>query len=111
MKFKNKLEREQFIKSYQEWDLLYDLEEIKVKVYRKQLNTGAIIYATEYEHYNGYRKEYSRAVKYHLVLPDTDEYRKTSCCGFEYCVGYDPCGDSMGTLVDYLTKHREEVEV
>lgn len=111
MKLKNKAEREEFIKNYQEWELLYNLEEIKVKIYKKQLNTGAVIYATEYEGYNGYKKEFYKSVKYHLVLPSKDEYRKNSCCGYEFCVTYDPSGDSLSTLVDYLTKNREEIEV
>ena len=111
MKLKNKAERESYLKNYKSWDVLTGIPQIKVVIYVKRLNTGAIIYATEYSNYNGYKKEFSRAVKYHLVLPMADKYTKNSCCGFEYCVTYDPCGDSISTIVDYLTKNRDMVEI
>ncbi|MEG2429028.1 MAG: hypothetical protein RSA99_01465, partial [Oscillospiraceae bacterium] len=76
--------------------------------YKKILNNGAIIYATEFLNYLRHRKKFEVAVKYNLVLKIDDEYNVNSIYA-EYHVAYNPNGCSISTIIDYLTKNRKEL--
>lgn len=115
MKLKNKAEREKFIKDYKSFELFKEIPEIEVKLYRKELNNGAVIIVTEYQSYvysfedNEYRK--CSTVQYHLILPQEDEYQKNTYYGKNEFSTYKPSGHSIGTIIDYLTKNRDLIEV
>ena len=114
MKLKNKTERENFLKNYKSWELFKEIPEIEVKLYRYVFPNGTAIIATEhaiftYDRFESGRSYYKKitAVKYHLILSETDDYRNSTFLN-EYKL-YNPTGDSFTTIVKYLTVRRPEV--
>ena len=109
LNLKNKTERENFLKEYSNWDIFLVSPALRIKIFKYQFQNGAIVYATEYQHYDSYRKSFRTQVVYHLILKMSDEYTKNSCCGNQYLVSYEPSGNSFGTIVDYMTKNKEVI--
>ena len=108
---KNKAEREQFLKNYKEWEKLDSYPLLGLEFYRHVFRNGATVIVTEYQRARGDGTQYTVS-KYHLILLEDD--------------GYDPFGMNSGhapsefltytlegcgitTIVDYMTKKRDEV--
>ena len=116
MIIKNKQERENFINNYKAWGVWKEVPELNLKFYRYELPTGAVIIVTEYMEYvskyiggkSGYEYENicETRQKFRLILPEDDEYT-----GAEYLRTYTPDGTSAGTIVDYMTKNRDKIDV
>ena len=115
MGFKNKKEREEFLKHYELWELWKEIPEIEVKLYRYAfIKTGAVIVATEYSKmefasFGAKGAEYKKArdVKYHLFLREGDSGYRCDYIPNEYKL-YNPAGDSKSAIIDYLAKVRPE---
>lgn len=114
MKLKNKVEREKFLKNYKSWELFKEIPEIEVKLYRYVFPNGTVIIATEHSSFGFDRFENGRsfykkisAVKYHLILSETDDF-SNSIFHAEYKT-YNPTGDSLSSIIKYLTVKRPEV--
>ena len=103
MILKNKQERENFINNYKAWGVWKEVPELNLKFYRYELPTGAVIIVTEYMTYT--------SKKFCLILPEDDEYTKEHTYGAEYLRTYTPDSTSAGTIVDYMTKNRDKIDV
>lgn len=111
MKFKNKKEREEFIKNYTSWGIGKEVPELGLKFYRYEFNTGAVVIVCEYIRYIGWKEKYITANRMCLILPENDPYNGDSMYGTEYYKTYTLDGVSIGTITDYMTKNRDTIEV
>ena len=121
--FKNKAEREKFLREYREWlrdgyrewmsrkgmyydYKLFDEHEIKLKFYRCQFKNGSTVIVTECET-NG-----KLETRYNLIIPDNDSYnpwdQHSGRTQSEFR-GYNLQGVSVGVIVDYMTKRKDEI--
>lgn len=114
MKLKNKVEIENFLNNYKSWELFKEIPEIEVKLYRYVFTNGTVIIATEhasfaYDHFENGRTFYKKAtaVKYHLILSETDDFSNGAF--FNEYKNYNPDGDSLTAIIKYLTVKRPEV--
>lgn len=114
MILKNKAEREEFLNNYKSWELFKEIPEIEVKLYRYVLPNGTAIIATEHAIFTYDRFEsgitiYKKitAVKYHLILSETDDFRGGTFFNEYKC--YNPTGDSLIAIIKYLTVKRPEI--
>jgi hypothetical protein len=116
--FKNRAEREAWVKDYKNWklddgramDIWKSVPELALNFYRYDFANGAALVATEYNYWNGYTNECQRRRRFCLVLPEHDAcVDKSSVCGEEWHRTYTLEGCSLGTVVDYLTKHRDDL--
>ena len=108
---KNKAEREEFLKNYRKWGVLYEMLELQARYYRYDFSTGAHVIITEY---GGSKTDYSGRKyvknKYWLYVPAGDEWLTHNTNLAEtHSVKYDPSGCGMGIIVDYMTKNRDNL--
>lgn len=112
MKLRNRTERENFLKNYKEWGIWAFFDGLNLKFYRYKFETGAVVVVTEYEIYSAWKKEFATMAKYCLILKDGDDFESTnSFGGAEYYKTYTLGGTSISTIVDYMTKNKEKIEV
>ena len=114
MQLKNKAQREQFLENYKKWNLILEIPELQIKFYRYTFQNGTVIIATEhavmkFSHFAKTCKyQTGRAVKYHLLLDKSDEYR-VQFSEIEHRV-YNPSGDSKTSIIEYLSKTKPEID-
>lgn len=115
MQLKNKAERERFLGNYRSWELMHEVPELELKFYRYVFSNGTVIIATEYAKlvFADYTKghfEYKKGtgVRYHLILSDKDKYN-TGYSDTAYKL-YEPSGDSVSSIVKYLTDTKPDIE-
>ncbi len=99
--FKTMKERRNFIDNYRKWGISHTLPELALAVYKTELNTGAIIYATEYM-YKSYQGKNEYNVIYSLVMPESDIFLNSR--SYLY---FTPTGCGITTLMTYLKMHPE----
>ena len=111
--FKNKAEREKFLREYKEWQEMeigdYDYRsirwhEVKIDFYRYKFKNGATVIVTE--------RPQTMETRYNLIIPEGDSYnpwdQNSGRTPSEFR-GYNLTGVSVGTIVDYMTKRKEEI--
>lgn len=108
MKLKNKKEREQFVKNYKAWGVWKEIPELNIKLYRYDFNNGDCIIVTEFIRSKSAYLSEREDQKYHLVLTKETPYKSTYGQCYDY---YEPSGCCLGTIIDYLTQLRNEIEV
>lgn len=114
MLLKNKKQREEFLNNYRNWELWKEIPELDLKFYRYRLPNGTVIIATEYacmkfaDYRNGhFEYEKSTSVRYHLILSEADKYKiEHSNTAYKY---YNPSGDSISSIIQYLAETKPEV--
>ena len=114
MLLKNKKQREEFLNNYRNWELWKEIPELDLKFYRYTLPNGTVIIATEYacmklaDYRNGH-SEYAKStsVRYHLLLSKADNYKiEYSYIAYKH---YNPSGDSISSIIQYLTDTKPDV--
>ena len=107
--FKNKAEREKFLREYKEWpDLGYGMtfQEVTLRFYRHVFKNRATVIVTECGETG------KQETRYNLIIPDGDNYNPwdmhSGRTPSEFS-GYNLQGVSVATIVDYLTKRRDEI--
>jgi hypothetical protein len=124
LNFKNKTEREAFVKDYKNWTenggetklgLWKSIPELDLSFYRYEFTNGAILVVTEYKEYKTIysnnlqtrKNDFITEHRFCLILPEGDTYADTShTYGEIYHRTYTLSGCSMGTVVDYMTKNK-----
>lgn len=94
---------------------MLEIPELELKFYKYILPNGTVIIATEYARLRFSGKSRTgrikdHAVKYHLILDETDTYRTQFSSLFEHKV-YNPNGDSKTSIIEYLTKTKPEINI
>lgn len=116
MQLKNKSQREEFLKNYKAWGVWKEIPELELKFYRYEFANGTVIIATEYAllkfaDYRNHQFKYQKGVgvKYHLILSEQDKYN-TGYSDTAYKL-YNPSGDSMSLVVEYLMKTKPDIMI
>ena len=102
--FKNKAEREQFLRDYVHWgreELIY-FHEAAIKFYRHVFKNGAVVIVTKVE----------GDARYNLIIPEGDSYnpfdQNSGRTPSEFRA-YGPHGTSVSVIADYMTKRKDEI--
>ena len=109
--FKNKAEREKFLREYKEWPknnsrckYVFEWFEAELDFYRHVFKNGATVIVTECP--------LSKGTRYNLIIPNGDEYnpwdQNSGRTPSEFR-GYNLQGVSVGVIVDYMTKRKDEI--
>ena len=107
--FKNTKEREAFLKDYKKWGVWKEIPELNMTYYRYTFKNGACVVVTEYLTYSAFYKKNLVVEKYCLILPDEDDYKASDACGWVYFKHFTPNGHGISTIIDYMTKKRNEI--
>ena len=94
----NKEARREFLKGYRNWTLVQSIPTLELKIYEFKFANGSKIIATEY------KSKYTEnsLVNYCLLLPDSDTFD-------DWHRAYNPNGDSVRTLHDYMLRNRDGI--
>lgn len=106
--FKNKKEREDFIKNYKPWGVWKELPELGLKFYRYEFANGAVIIVTECPEYHSWAKEKWVTTARHCLILDED-YELPNSYGSGCCRAYDLSGTAPTYIIDYMTKFAKEI--
>ena len=107
--FKNKAEREKFLREYKEWaDLSYGMtfQEVTLRFYRHVFKNKAKVIVTVCEGTG------MQETRYNLIVPEGDGYNpwdQHSVRAPSEFRGYNLHGVSVGVIVDYMTKRKDEI--
>lgn len=101
LKLNNKQERLDFLKKYRSWEMLYHLKEVHCIIYRYKLANGMWLFARET--YSPRRDEAN--VTYNLYSPFISE----EVLGYCYFDTFILSGHRINEIVDFLTKHKDEI--
>ena len=115
--FKNKAEREKFLREYRNWQSIQGSDQnhfnwhgITLNFYRYEFKNGATVIVTDCPRYHDGKFEFE--TRYNLIIPEGDGYNPydmhSGCTPSEFR-GYNLQGVSVGTIVDYMTKRKEEI--
>lgn len=110
MILKNKKERENFLKNYQSWGVWKEIPELKVKWYKCDFVNGDRIIVTEFYKPSTLYFPEGVSQRYDLIITDNSPYKFVSPFYNEH-KNYGVSGCSMSTIVDYLTKCRNCLEI
>ena len=115
LNFKNKTEREEFIKNYTAWGVWRSVPELELSFYRYDFANGAVLIVTEYKDY-GYiynsssnwrnnRQDFKTNHRYCLILSGDDNYIDDKySTNYHKTYTLEGCGVSI--VVDYMTKNK-----
>ena len=111
-KFKNRKEREDFIREEKNYPLLVlQNEELGITVRRLDFKNGIRVYRSTFKEYITWKDESVEVVRFHLI--DTDKFRErpqaSACCTDYTCRHYTLDGTAIGYIVDYMTKYKDEI--
>ena len=102
---KNKTERQNFLTTYRTWELIANVDYLKLKIYRRRLKNQTAIIALVAENLKNIKDR--PAVEYSIfVEPDNNT-------SFDYTISsnfFNLCFNSENNIIDYLTKHKTEIE-
>ena len=103
---KNKEERLTFLKGYQSCELISNIDYLKLKIYRRKLKNKTAVIALSAERFDNKQKNYP-SVKYSLFFEpgssEPNDYRFNNAY-------FNLWFNSETEIVDYLTKHKKEIE-
>jgi len=102
--YKNRAEREAFLRGYKDWDLFHKfyLGYRDVRIHQFSFKNNAHVYATEC----------GNVVRYNLLIPESDNYNpfdQHSGRAPKEFQAYNLTGCSIGTIVDYMTKRKDVI--
>ena len=111
-KFKNRKEREDFIREEKNYPVLVlQNEELGISVRRLDFKNGIRVYRSTFKEYITWKDESVEVVRFHLI--DTDKQRErpqaSACCTDYTCRHYTLDGTAIGYIVDYMTKYKDEI--
>ena len=112
LKFKNRQQREDFIKDEKNYPILVlDNDELGITVRRLDFRNGIKVYRTTFAEYRAVFDSSIQVVRYHLVDPDKIRERPQSgsCCTDYTCRHFTLDGTALGYVVDYMTKYKDEI--
>ena len=102
---KNKQERLEFLKTYNDWEMIGNISYLRLKIYRRRLKNKTAIIALVAENLKNIKDRPS--VKYSIfVEPDNNT-------SFDYTISssfFNLWFNSENNIIDYLTKHKTEIE-
>lgn len=111
LNLKNKQEREQFLNSYTQWEEWKTIPELGLTFYRWQFENGDTFLVTEYEIPITQYSQHLVGQKYHLLLNKNSHGKSDKHIHYpEQYYKYNPYGSGMSTLIEYLTKNRDNLE-
>lgn len=111
LNLKNKQEREQFLNSYTQWEEWKTIPELGLTFYRWQFENGDTFLVTEYKIPITQYSQHLVGQKYHLLLDKSNHGIRDNHIPFpEQFFYYNPIGCGMSTLIEYLTKNRDNLE-
>lgn len=110
--FKNRKEREEFIRDEKNYPILVlQNEELGITVRRLDFRNGIKVYRSTFREYITWKDESVEIVRYHLI--DTDKQRErpqaSACCTDYTCRHYTFDGTAIGYVVDYMTKYKDQI--
>ena len=109
--FKNKKEREDFIRDGQNYTVtVLDNEELGIKVRRLDLANGAKIYRTDWYSYNKFRDAMEKGYTLHLVDDSGRALPESGACYSDYSAKcYTLTGTATSFIIEYMTMYRGEI--
>lgn len=111
LNLKNKQEREQFLNSYTQWEEWKTIPELGLTLYRWQFENGDTFLVTEYEIPITKYSRHLVGQKYHLLLNKNNHGKTDKYMPYpETFYKYNPNGCGMSTLIEYLTKNRDNLK-
>lgn len=112
LQLKNKEEREQFLNAYTQWEEWKKIPELGLTFYRWQFENGDAFIVTEYQCPITKYNSLFVGQKYHLLLDKNIHGRAGSHIyhSEQFYTCYNPNGCGMSTLIEYLTKNRDNLE-
>ncbi len=111
LQLKNKEERELFLNSYTQWEEWKAIPELGLTFYRWQFKNGDAFIVTEYQVYPTAYTTRLIGQKYHLLLSKNSHGKSDKHIHHpEQYYKYDPYGSGTSTLIEYLTKNRDNLE-
>jgi hypothetical protein len=103
--FKNKAEREAFLKNYRKWEK-HETEAhfiVELDFYMHKFKNDAIVIVTE---------NTPSDIRYNLIIPDGDNYNpfdQHSGRTPKEFLSYNLTGCNIGTIIDYMGKRKGEI--
>lgn len=111
LNLKNKQERELFLNSYTQWEEWKTIPELGLTFYRWQFENGDTFIVTEYQLPITKYNSLFVGQKYHLLLNKNNHGKTDNHIYYpEEFFHYSPNGSGMSTLIEYLTKNRDNLE-
>lgn len=111
LNLKNKQERELFLNSYTQWEKWKTIPELGLTFYRWQFENGDTFLVTEYKIPITRYSQHLVGKKNHLLLDESNHGITDNHIPFpEQFFYYNPNGCGMSTLIEYLTKNRDNLE-